>query len=412
MYRSSPEVKKPTEPFKSFLGGLNGMDVKCYQDMYLETCASLDSGSGGSASSPSISPSSSISTTTSGTESISPDFMSSPNTTIIPGSSYGGGMMNVIRGNHTDIQQQQFFAYHQQHQHQLAAPTVVPNHFAMAIDPGSNYPANFGAYTQQQQDEISKSLKMFAMLSGYPHESEPFLSMPPQMPQSPVDEVMQDFACNGYAIDELNRYQLGMHLSNNPALTPTGLNTSPFNSAKSQQRNAANAIIVTSPSAADAATATLNQQQQNLNNNFWKALPTHLQQQQQQQNTQTVNPATAATDTATAAVTASIDYNSNQKKPKRYHSSKEKYATKHCVFCENNNEAEAVVKSHSVRDTLGRVLCPKLRTYVCPICKASGDLAHTVKYCPKKPIITMEDALKGESFRLTKGTYYKQQMKV
>ena len=141
--------------------------MKCYQDMYLEPCTSLDSG--GSTSSPSISPSSSISTTTSGTESISPDFMSSPNTTIMPSSSLGGGM-NIARGNYTDIQNQQFYAIHQHHQHQLAAPTVAQNQFAMAIDAGSNYPANFFAYTQQQQDEISKSLKMFAMLSGYPNE--------------------------------------------------------------------------------------------------------------------------------------------------------------------------------------------------------------------------------------------------
>lgn len=87
-------------------------------------------------------------------------------------------------------------------------------------------------------------------------------------------------------------------------------------------------------------------------------------------------------------------------------------SAKHCVFCENNNEPDAVVKSHAVRDSLGRVLCPKLRTYICPICKASGDQAHTVKYCPQKPIITMEDAVNAESFRLAKGTYYKQQMKV
>ena len=152
--------------------------------------------------------------------------------------------------------------------------------------------------------------------------------MPPQMPQSPVDEVMHDFACNGYACDELNRYHLGMHLSHYTALTPhTGLNTSPFNSANTQKQNAA---VVTSPSAADATTITLNQQQQlqqlrqkDLNNNFWKALPHHLKQQQQQ-NTQTVN---AATDTATIPATTNIDYNSNQKKPKRYHSSKERYVS-------------------------------------------------------------------------------------
>lgn len=85
---------------------------------------------------------------------------------------------------------------------------------------------------------------------------------------------------------------------------------------------------------------------------------------------------------------------------------------KHCVFCENNNEPEALVKSHTVRDKLGRVLCPKLRTYVCPICYDSGDNAHTVKYCPKKPIVTMEDVLKAGNMRANKGAFYKQRMKV
>ncbi|KAL5282302.1 NANOS1 family protein [Megaselia abdita] len=57
-----------------------------------------------------------------------------------------------------------------------------------------------------------------------------------------------------------------------------------------------------------------------------------------------------------------------------------------CVFCENNNEPNSVVRSHSVKDFYGRVLCPKLRIYVCPICHVSGDYAHTIKYCPQKPI--------------------------
>ncbi|XP_055378903.1 uncharacterized protein LOC129610362 [Condylostylus longicornis] len=70
-----------------------------------------------------------------------------------------------------------------------------------------------------------------------------------------------------------------------------------------------------------------------------------------------------------------------------------------CVFCSNNNEPLEVVKSHSVRDVFGRVLCPKLRTYICPICNCSGDLAHTVKYCPKKPVITMEDAIMLENLK-------------
>lgn len=63
----------------------------------------------------------------------------------------------------------------------------------------------------------------------------------------------------------------------------------------------------------------------------------------------------------------------------------------YCVFCENNNEPVAVYKSHVVRDQYGRCQCPVLRRYVCPRCGAKGDNAHTLRYCTKKPIVTMDD---------------------
>ncbi|MEN2498013.1 MAG: Nanos 1 [Marteilia pararefringens] len=53
-----------------------------------------------------------------------------------------------------------------------------------------------------------------------------------------------------------------------------------------------------------------------------------------------------------------------------------------CGFCRNNGESEAVYKSHKLKDTFGRVACPVLRSYTCPICACSGDSAHTIKYCP------------------------------
>lgn len=58
----------------------------------------------------------------------------------------------------------------------------------------------------------------------------------------------------------------------------------------------------------------------------------------------------------------------------------------HCRFCENNKESSHVFNSHSLRDNAGRLTCPRLRKYSCPICGASGDDAHTVRYCTKKPI--------------------------
>ena len=54
-----------------------------------------------------------------------------------------------------------------------------------------------------------------------------------------------------------------------------------------------------------------------------------------------------------------------------------------CVFCKNNGEAESVYASHILKDDDGRVLCPILRAYTCPICGDSGDTAHTIKYCPQ-----------------------------
>lgn len=432
MYRSSPEQKKQTETnFNNILGGFNSFDMKCFQEMYLETCNSL---SGVSTESASISPASSSSTSGSLSPSSSNSSLSNVSTasSTSSGSAGGGGEGCFGIGGLTALQEQQLLAAHQQHQQHLAAAAVAQHQLAMAAANAANQAnANSsavgsgnqgGTTTQQKHDEISKSLKMFAMLTAYSTGNESTTTVTPQLPHSPVDAVMQDFACNGYICDERNRYQLGMHLSNSSAIAA---NASLLNAAAAatnqHQTNSCISNANAAAAAAAAAAASLNQQQLqqlqqqhnlniNFNNNFWKMLPSHMQQ-----HTNAVTAAAAAAAAATAAAAVNMDYNCNQKKmPKRYNGTKnEKYSpAKHCVFCENNNEPEAVVKSHAVRDSLGRVLCPKLRTYICPICKASGDMAHTVKYCPQKPIITMEDAIKAESFRLAKGTYYKQQMKV
>jgi hypothetical protein len=52
------------------------------------------------------------------------------------------------------------------------------------------------------------------------------------------------------------------------------------------------------------------------------------------------------------------------------------------VFCRNNGEKEQIYTSHTLKDASNHVACPILRLYQCPICHASGDQAHTIKYCP------------------------------
>ncbi|KAM7340158.1 nanos homolog 2 [Alexandromys fortis] len=53
-----------------------------------------------------------------------------------------------------------------------------------------------------------------------------------------------------------------------------------------------------------------------------------------------------------------------------------------CNFCKNNGESRHVYASHQLKTPEGVVVCPILRHYVCPLCGATGDQAHTLKYCP------------------------------
>ena len=64
-----------------------------------------------------------------------------------------------------------------------------------------------------------------------------------------------------------------------------------------------------------------------------------------------------------------------------------------CSFCKNNGEPQEVYTAHSMKNAKGKVTCPLLRIYECPVCGLSGDEAHTITYCKKNKLAKRNEML-------------------
>ncbi|XP_063826041.1 uncharacterized protein LOC135075551 [Ostrinia nubilalis] len=68
-----------------------------------------------------------------------------------------------------------------------------------------------------------------------------------------------------------------------------------------------------------------------------------------------------------------------------------------CSFCKNKGEPVSWYSSHCLKDGRGRVKCPVLRAFRCHLCGATGDRAHTIKYCPDNILLDADYWSRGGS---------------
>lgn len=53
-----------------------------------------------------------------------------------------------------------------------------------------------------------------------------------------------------------------------------------------------------------------------------------------------------------------------------------------CVLCKKNCKPKSFYSTHVLKANNGVVICPILREFTCPRCGATGDRAHTLRFCP------------------------------
>ena len=77
-----------------------------------------------------------------------------------------------------------------------------------------------------------------------------------------------------------------------------------------------------------------------------------------------------------------IQYKLNMQRERAKMNNEQYSKVRFCVFCQKSGQPITTQKSHTLRDQNGCVICPYLRATFCPLCGATGDDAHTLKYCP------------------------------
>jgi hypothetical protein len=107
----------------------------------------------------------------------------------------------------------------------------------------------------------------------------------------------------------------------------------------------------------------------------------------------------APSDNGTYQMTDNGNFRNRRPPPSQYSNGN---GHKFCAFCKRNGETREFYSTHILKDSRDVVICPILRKYMCPLCKATGDRAHTLRHCPlsKQQVpVAFSVASSAETFR-------------